>query len=194
MGLVNDHLLYGAPVPQAEEACVETFYRLSVLHPNDEDFVNFQEVVVHFVGGFPVYGKGCAGVKYDLELAVVDMIANPKGSRLEGLVMQEVPHNVEDRTVQHQQFGRDRLIADGLGKMTFPRTRRSNEQNVLSLMNELAGGQFVNLLPLDRRVELPVEAGSSDLGRSPPSLVDSPGDPTGSPVHPGAPVPGTRRG
>ena len=105
MGLVNDHLLYGAPVPQAEEACVETFYRLSVLHPNDEDFVNFQEVVVHFVGGFPVYGKGCAGVKYDLELAVVDMIANPKGSRLEGLVMHkaELTASIDHKTDIHDQ-------------------------------------------------------------------------------------------
>jgi len=41
--------------------------------------------------------------------------------------------------------------------MVFAQTRRPNEQDVPSLANELAAGQFINLLAFDRGVKTPIE-------------------------------------
>jgi len=48
-------------------------------------------------------------------------------------------------------------MADGLDQMTFSNARRPQQQHVLAFLDEAAGGQVEDLLPLDRRIELPVE-------------------------------------
>jgi hypothetical protein len=52
-------------------------------------FSNFEQVIVHFVGSFPVYGKRAAGVKNNLKLFFINMITDPERGSLEGLVMDE---------------------------------------------------------------------------------------------------------
>ena len=71
--------------------------------------------------------------------------------------MHEVAYDIEDGAVEHHVTGLDRLQADGLDQVTLPDSRWPQQQHVASLFDEPAGGQVEDRLPLDRRVELPVE-------------------------------------
>lgn len=73
------------------------------------------------------------------------------------LIMQEVADHVEDRTIQHHETGLERLVRDGLHEVTLAYSRRPQKQHLTELADEAAPRQVVNLFPLDRRVERPVE-------------------------------------
>ena len=72
-------------------------------------------------------------------------------------VPHEVPDQVEDGAVEDEAAGLDDLVADGLADVAFPDTWRPDQQDVLALAHELAGGQLVDRLALDGGVEAPVE-------------------------------------
>ncbi len=69
----------------------------------------------------------------------------------------EFADQVKDGPIQCHKTGFNGVLADGLGQMVFAQTRRPNEQDVPSLANELAAGQFINLLAFDRGVKTPIE-------------------------------------
>jgi len=60
---------------------------------------------------------------------------------VERLILHEIPNQIEDGTVKHQEVLADGLIADGLGQMCFADARRTQEQNILGFADELAGGR-----------------------------------------------------
>lgn len=69
----------------------------------------------------------------------------------------EVPDDIEDGAVEHGITGLDRGIANGLSQMRFARSRRSDEKEIVSVADELTGGQFEKGFSFDVWVELPVE-------------------------------------
>ena len=48
---------------------------------------------------------------------------------VEGFVLHEVAHQIEDGTVEHQEVQLDGLVADGLGQMGFADAGRPDEQH-----------------------------------------------------------------
>ena len=75
----------------------------------------------------------------------------------ECLVVQEVPHHVEDRAIPDREAHLDGLVADGLDQMALAGPRRTQEQHIAVFADEPAGGQIIDLFLLDRGIELPVE-------------------------------------
>jgi len=76
---------------------------------------------------------------------------------IKGFVLHEVPDQIEDGTVKHQEVYLDGLVTDGLGQMGFAGAGRPEEQHVLGFADELAAGQIENLLSVNGGVEAPVE-------------------------------------
>lgn len=76
---------------------------------------------------------------------------------LEGLVFEEVPHEVEDRSIEHLLALFDGLISQRLSQMGLAHSRGAQEQDVLALAEVAPGGQLIDLLAADRGVELPIE-------------------------------------
>ena len=64
---------------------------------------------------------------------------------VEGFVLHEVAHQIEDGAVEHQEVLADGFVADGLGQMGFADAGRAEEQHILGFADELAGGQIENL-------------------------------------------------
>jgi hypothetical protein len=76
---------------------------------------------------------------------------------VEGFVLHEIPDQVEDGTVEHQEVLADGLITDGLGQMRFADAGRTEEQDIFGFADKLARRQIVNLLFVDGRIETPIE-------------------------------------
>ncbi len=67
--------------------------------------------------------------------------------------------------------GLDGLIADGLSQVALAQAWRADEENVTVLTDELGGGQFVDGLAFDGRIEGPVKVlegfvGIAEAGRA----------------------------
>ena len=73
------------------------------------------------------------------------------------LVTQEVSGQIEDRAIQDQEAGFDRLMPNGLNQKCLADSRWSQQKQIGFIADELACGQIMNLLALDRRVEGEVE-------------------------------------
>ena len=76
---------------------------------------------------------------------------------VEGFVFEKVAHQIEDGTVEDLEAMPDGFIAQRLGQVGFADSRWSQEEHVLGFADEAAGGQFVNLLAVERGVEAPIE-------------------------------------
>ena len=75
----------------------------------------------------------------------------------ERFVLQEVANHVEDRAVVDQEARLDRLVAHGLDQERLADARGPEPEHVLGFADEAAGGQVVDLLLVDRRIEREVE-------------------------------------
>ena len=62
-----------------------------------------------------------------------------------------------EEAVEDEKSLLDRLAADGLGEMRFSDARRSDEKDVAALADEVAGGEVIDRLALERGIEAPVE-------------------------------------
>jgi len=72
---------------KVKEAGVEAFNRSFIFHAYNKYFIYFQQEVMHLVRRFPIYGISAAGVKDDLKLFLINMIADPQRRCLEGFIM-----------------------------------------------------------------------------------------------------------
>lgn len=75
----------------------------------------------------------------------------------EGLIRHQLPHQVEDRTIQDRKAQPNCLGAQGLNQMAFAHARRTDEEDIARLTDEVARRQFIESVPFDARVEGPVE-------------------------------------
>ncbi len=73
--------------------------------------------------------------------------------RVEGLFVQEVPHDVEDRVIQHDEALLDRLVGECLHQKALARTGWAEEQHVPCFADEAASGQIEDLLFVDGGIE-----------------------------------------
>jgi len=76
---------------------------------------------------------------------------------VEGLVVQEVADDIEDRAIENDEALLDRLKTDGLRQEGFPGPRRPYEQHVPCFSDKSAGGQIEDSLPRNRGIETEVE-------------------------------------
>ena len=76
----------------------------------------------------------------------------------EGFVSQEVPNHIEDGPVFYGMSVLDRLVAEGLREMTFPHTGWAQQQDILALMNEPAGGEIIHCFSWHGRIERKIES------------------------------------
>lgn len=87
-----------------------------------------------------------------LEVAAQEAVT--LGERLLG---EEVGDQVEDGAVAHDEALLDGLVADGLGEVGLADAGRSDEEDIGGLPDEVSGGQLVDVLAGDGRIEAPVE-------------------------------------
>ena len=76
---------------------------------------------------------------------------------VERLIFEEVPDQIKNGAVEDMEVHLDGLVTDGLGQMGFANAGRAEEQHILAFADELAAGQFKNLLFVNGGVEAPVE-------------------------------------
>jgi hypothetical protein len=76
---------------------------------------------------------------------------------VEGFIMEEVSHDIKDRTVPDLKAHLDGLVSYGLYQMTLARSGRSQEQDITILMYEPAACKIIYLLFLDRCIEREVK-------------------------------------
>ncbi len=100
---LHNPLVHRLAVLQSQKAGVKSLDRFFVLHPDYKDLVYFQQVVMHLVGRLPVDLVAAPGVKNDLNLFSINMIADPKRGCLEGFVMDkaDLAASVNDKTYVH---------------------------------------------------------------------------------------------
>src|SRR6056297_962659 len=100
---------------------------------------------------------------------------------LEGFIVQEVTHAVEDAAVVNRVALTDQRQTDALNQMALADTGRTEQDRITALADEVAAGQVEDLLPFDRCSELPVkilerllvsEAGRFDAPRDLPLTTD----------------------
>ena len=69
----------------------------------------------------------------------------------------EFGNGVENRTVENVLACFDQGVTDGLGEMAFANSGRADEEQVAALIDELSGGQLVNVPTVYLRIEGEVE-------------------------------------
>ncbi len=112
---------------------------------------DFQQV---FAG---VFGQGLEPQVIDQEEIRAQVFAQVFVLLVEGFIFHEVPDQIEDGAVEHFETGFNNLVANGLGQRGFADARRADQQNVLALTDEVAGGQLEDFFFADGGVETPVE-------------------------------------
>lgn len=75
----------------------------------------------------------------------------------DGFLVEEVADDIEDGAVEHGSTLLDGGVADGLGDMGLARSGWSHEEDVASIVEELACGELEELTAWDAGIELPVE-------------------------------------
>ena len=70
---------------------------------------------------------------------------------VKGFVLQEVPDQIKDGTVEHQKILADGLVTNGLGQMGFADARWTEEQHIFGFADKPAARQIEDLLLCGRR-------------------------------------------
>lgn len=89
----------------------------------------------------------------------------------EGLFRKKVGDQIEDGAIADGKSLPDGFVTDGLGEVGLADSGRTDEQYIGGLADEVAGGQFVDVIARNRRVEPPVKVielleGSDQEGQS----------------------------
>jgi hypothetical protein len=93
----------------------------------------------------------------DDEQVGLEVMAQETVLLVEGLVLEKIADQIEDRGVADKQVALDRFVADGLGQMGFAQSRRTEEEDVGAFLDEVASGQLEELLLGQLGIKAPVE-------------------------------------
>ena len=83
----------------------------------------------------------------------------PQGSVLvvDGFILQEVPHQIENRGVQHGEAESDSGLSDGLSQVGLADARGAQKEDVGVFSKEASGGQLEDHFAGNSGVKAPVE-------------------------------------
>ncbi len=112
---------------------------------------DFQEV---FAG---VLGQGLEAHVIDDEQVWFEITAQYPILLVEGFVFEEVPHQVEDGTVEDLEVELDGFVADGLSQVGFADSGRADEEDVNGLADVLAGGPVLDRFAGAGGIKAPVK-------------------------------------
>lgn len=93
----------------------------------------------------------------DDEKVGLQVLAKEAVLLIKGIVLEKVADEVEDRSVAHEQIALNGFVADCLGEMGLAQSRGPDEEDVGALLDEAAGGQIKELLPLQFWIKAPVK-------------------------------------